>query len=170
MNKNATLLRKLNRLIILVVLFNIELFAYSQEYSSVLNSLDSAEAEHLQSLVEDLHPRIFVTQNNIQLLGGNNPTVAVCEVDAVNRLYENNPLYNEIEFLRIDIRNNSDLANTFSPTLMQSFSSLDYLLIFFQYDVCQDMSSSCLVPIVNQLLNNEQPQNINVIYRFEIIQ
>lgn len=143
---------------------------HSQEYPGILNSLNQSEAQHLESLVEAVNPTVYVTDAGVQTVGNGSTLVAKCEADAINKLYDVNASYNDVQLIRIDIRNLSDFNNVLKPSLFQSFTSLSYIYLFFQYDACGNQTSDCFQTLINQFLGNEQLSGVQVIYRLGIIQ
>jgi hypothetical protein len=142
----------------------------SQEYFSLLNSLNPTEAQALQTLVEGINPMLLITDNTVQSVGTGSALVAKCEITSLSKLYENNPLYNTVKLIRIDIFDESDLSNIIKVSDIKGFNSLQYILIFYMFDVCENQSIDCLPTLTNNFLNNEDIENIRVIYRLGIIE
>lgn len=152
----------------IVTLLNITLFG--QEYSTVIDNLSPSEAQQLQAFAETPQPGLLVLQNSIQAFGGSTPVVVLCEANATQSLYDNNASFNTVEFIRIDIRSASDLNNSLDISMLQSFSSLKYVYLFYQYDACGNLSQTCLSNLTVGFTGNTQLPGVTVIYRLEIIQ
>jgi len=170
MNKNLSPTSHQFRLLLLSLFLSVFTVTYGQEYPHVTNNMSQTDGQQLENLIEGLNPMVYLTQSEIQTVGNGTPIVARCEIDALNKLYEINPLFDDVQLLRIDIREASDLSNILKPSLLQSFSSLDYILIFFQYDACGNQTADCLQSLTAQFLDNEVTPGIQAIYRFGIIQ
>lgn len=89
---------------------------------------DEAQAMRLKSLSCDLNPTVYLDNHGIKVFG-ENPVCAVVTGGAVNKLYEENPLFRQIELIKIKIDNLSDLSGSINLSSLSGFPNLKYIQI-----------------------------------------
>lgn len=131
-----------------------------------LDDLPLEEAQHLQSLVQDNHPAIFLENGGMQVFGEGDPVVAFCDAQSIGMLYQSDPLFNQVELVRVLI---PDAATTFTLNLdeLQGFSSLEHVFAVFAYDACGSYSETCLPGILGGMIQGSASTPV-VIYELSI--
>lgn len=156
-NAILDLRKKITRAVLLTIItsiaFTLNMNAQTIEsLESKLASLNPAESAHLQSLIRDLHPSVNILQGLYKVSGPGPAEVATCDASSVSLLYENNPIFNQVELIKININSGSDLPSSIDITQLQSFTNLDYLLFVFSYDACGGQSDQCLSALLGKII------------------
>jgi len=165
-----TTVSTLKRNSIIVVLFFLSISVLkAQEYSQALSSMNVTEAQKIQSLVEELQPSLYVKQASIEQFGDQSSRVVFCEISSLERLYELNQEYQTVEIIRISVSNPSELSYSMDFKNLESFASLKYIYIVFQYDVCGGLSQSCIAGYANAMIQNISPK-VKLLYKLDIVE
>tara|TARA_R110002050_G_scaffold287932_1_gene439456 strand:+ start:2291 stop:2761 length:471 start_codon:yes stop_codon:yes gene_type:complete len=88
--------------------------------------LDNARFE---SLTTELHPNLYIEKEGIKAFGGRAPVCAFVEVESLGQIYDEHPLFREIELLTIKLRNSNGLHTPINLSLLAGFQNLKYILI-----------------------------------------
>ena len=160
--------------VIFIMLFIIgsAINGYSQtimSYQSAMQTLEPSAAAHLQSLVTDLHPSVYLTQGEITTYGEGAPLVAICDAASISLLYGDNPVLNQVELINITANSAAELPTSIDLTQLQGLAELKYLFIVFAYDECGDSSDDCLATKIEGIIQGTSAQ-ITVIYNLSIPQ
>ena len=77
-----------------------------------------------------LKPTIYVSDNRIKkVIGDSNPLRLKMEGNQINTLKSENPLFNSVELIVINIEKQSDLNGYFDVSSLQDFNSLKYIYV-----------------------------------------
>lgn len=131
-------------LILLFVLFSASLFAQNvQELNSFLAEAKKtndpaimSEAKHLESLIRDLQPTVYINNMSIE----NNEAQPVCaEVDAssVDQLSLQNELFIKVEIITIRLQSPSDLDFILDLSILTGFTNLKFVVFLCEFE-CTD--------------------------------
>lgn len=139
-----------------------------QKYSDIINNIlasndgqGTANAAHLESLIYDVHPKLYLNENGIINNNVSNPVCINAEPEALNYLYEPNPLFEQVELITIDISNAYELNFVFDVSALQGFSNLKYIMFYCSYN-CN--------PALIRLKMPDNENGITVFYHISIPQ
>jgi hypothetical protein len=99
-----------------------------------------AEAGHIQSLITDLQPTVYVG-NTTKASGETLPVRADVKAGSVAKLYLEDPLFEQVEMITIRINTPSDLATTIDLSAIQGFKSLKYVRILCSFECSAEQVS-----------------------------
>lgn len=121
--------------------------------AAVANSTYTDDLNKFNDLNYSLKPTIYIQNNSIVNVTENEIPLKVKLEDAqsFNIIKSNNPLFQTVELMVINIENSSDLNNGFDVSALQSFSSLKYI-----YIQCQEFNSS--VDQIQRFITNPRPE------------
>jgi hypothetical protein len=112
-----------------------------KEYSSLINSMTgtnkqvgSSEAKHLKSLVFDLQSKIYVNNHVSKTFGAESPACIDIDAKSTAQLYENNPLFSQVELITIKLDNLSDLNFVLDLSKLTGFRNLKYIQFFCSFN------------------------------------
>jgi hypothetical protein len=136
-------------------------------FQSAMQTLEPAEAAHLQSLVKNIHPTAYLSQGEITTYGEGAPVVAICDAASINMLYGNEPFISQIELIRVSANSMSDLPASIDLNQLEGLTDMKYLYVVFEYDACGGSADGCLASILEGIIQGTSSQ-ITVIYRLSI--
>jgi len=146
-----------------------EVFGLDETIASMLSSSDPevvAEGQHLQSLVYDLHPTIYVRNGNLTLPAGNIPECIDSDASSVWTLYEDNPQFNQVELITIRIEQESDLATVLNLDGLQAFTNLKYVYFMCTFEICS--SPGCEATMISQMVQGTGNPDLLILYKISI--
>lgn len=134
-------LKNLSMLIILTILTSTSLQAQSiMEFSSYLEQAKSStdplvvsNIAHLESLINDLQPTVFVG-NEIKSNGTSQPVCAEVKSTDVEKLSAENSLFNQVELITIVLNSPADLNFILDLSKLNSFINLKYVYFLCEFD------------------------------------
>ena len=146
-----------------------ELKSYMNEMRSSADPALAAEGARLKSLVSDLHPTEYLNWGQQKKASGGDPVVVRFDAKSVNRLYGNNPAYQNVELLKVKVGSPDELKSAIDLSRLPSGGSLKYLIIVFTYDVCGGGTDKCLSGKVRDMVTGAESPVV-VLYELSIPQ
>jgi len=119
-----------------------------------LESMDPADAAHLQSLIADLNLTLYLNEGQITSYGSGSPLVVKCDAASIGLLYESNPQFEQVELIQFIFSSASQLPGGINLDQLVSFSSLQHIYFVFKYNACGNQSDSCLESTILGLLQS----------------
>lgn len=110
--------------------------------------------EQLTSLLTEIHPSIYLSDGEITTYGNSAPEVLYCDVASINKLYDSEELYEQVQLIKLQIKSGEALPVIILANLV-SFTNLDYFYVEFTFDICGEQSDACLESIVQQNLSTD---------------
>ncbi|GAB1454296.1 hypothetical protein MASR2M47_43520 [Draconibacterium sp.] len=141
----------------------------AMSFDSAKQTLEPSSAEHLQSLVTNLHPNVYLSQGGFKTYGEGSPVVAICDAGSVNMLYSGDPVLSQVELINIKANSASDLPSSIDLTQMQGLTNLKYLMVVFAYDACGGNTDACLASKLEGIIQGTSSQ-ITVLFKLSIPQ
>ena len=135
-------------------------------FQTAMQSLEPAEAAHLQGLVSNIHPTAYLTKGNKTASKEGATIVAFCDAASVNMLYKNDPALSKVELVKITANSISGLPDVIDLNKLEGLTNLKYLLIEFEYNACGG-SNDCINSILEGIIQGTSSQ-ITVIYSHSI--
>jgi hypothetical protein len=122
--------------------------------STALKSASDDEDETPYQLLYSLKPTIYVKNNSIiQVTGPNKPvSLTTSDVNSLNILKIDNPLFNTVQILKIQLNEISDLNNYLDMSSIQGFSNLSYVYIMCYF--------KCTESQIRAFIKNASPETI----------
>lgn len=136
-------------------------------FENGIQSTELSDAAHLQSLVTDIHPSVYLSNGVLTTYGTGSPIIAICDASSVNKLYDNDPIFNQVELIRITINNSGQIPSTIDLERVSAFTNLRYLLLVFAYDECGTRTMDCLPSTLNSIIHGASSPII-VLYNLSI--
>lgn len=162
--------------IILVLLLGYGSSSHAQEIMQIdeaieqmLSSSDPAVFEqgmHLQGLVTNVQPAIYLTNGQSTAFGTGRPKVVFSDTHSLNMLYEGHASFNQVELIRLTVTTAGELPAAINLARFQGFDELKYLYVVFSYDACGDESDGCLSGILGPVI---QEADIPILYKLSIL-
>ncbi len=151
-----------------------------QSLDNYKTSLEPSTAEHVQSLVTDLLPSVFLSKGEVTTYGTGDPLVVYCDATSIHLLYESNSLFKHAEMLRMKINAPEELPSYLDIAGLHGFENLKYIFFQFTYNACGDSSDQCLGSKLGSIIvqsntrgttvmKQVSPQ-LSVIYQLSMIQ
>lgn len=139
------------------------------QYDEYLKTEGDSLANELKQLATELQVAIYLTDNQTQVKYGVGPTqVVYCDSESVPMLQNMNTDYNSVRLLSINVKDPGESNFTFNLSELVNFTSLQFILLTFQYDICGNLSDECLDPKSDETVQNPDGQPITVLYRLMI--
>ncbi|HZK09300.1 MAG TPA: hypothetical protein VFC92_14035 [Bacteroidales bacterium] len=130
---------------------------------TAMQLLELSSAAHLQSLVTEPHPTVYLTKGEIRASEELAPAVAICDAASVNMLYANAPSFSQVELVKIIASSIDDLPASIDLIKLEELTNLKYLLVEFAYDACDGSTNDCQTSILEGIIQGTSTQ-ITVIY------
>jgi len=106
-------------------------------YISVTAAADRLKATRLQSLVNDVHPAVYINEGKFTPIG-EAPLVAQIDAGAVNKLQEGHPSLATVSLLLIRFSNKEELqAFKLLPATVRGMTNLEYIVLSLGFDAAQ---------------------------------
>ena len=110
------------------------------EFSSKLAAMKASgnltavnEAAHINSLVTDMQPTVYVS-DVVNASGVSLPVRADVKAGAVSNLSIANPLFAQVELITIRINSQADLSTTIDLSSIQGFTNLKYVRLLCSFN------------------------------------
>lgn len=132
-----------------------ELKGESNNHGSIASkSAIDDEDETPYQLLYSLKPTIYVKNNSIiKVTGPNNPvSLTTSDVNSLNILKTDNPLFNTVQILKIQLNEISDLNKYLDMSSIQGFDNLSYVY-FMCYFKCTESQ-------IRTFIKNARPETI----------
>jgi len=137
--------------------------------ASMLASSDPlvvAEGQHLQSLAYNIHPTIFIRSGNLTYPEGSTAECVDSDASSVWTLYEDNPLFNQVELITIRIEQESDLATVLNLDNLQAFTNLKYIYFLCNFEICS--SPGCEAALISQMVQGSDNPEVLILYKISV--
>ena len=110
-----------------------------------------SQGMHLQSLLVNVHPALYINNGAFSPHGTSDPIVLYSDASSIQSLYDTHPLFSQVELIKISIENNLEIPDAVLLEQMTGFPNLQYVYVLFEYDACRSGNSSCLADILSQI-------------------
>lgn len=153
---------------LLLLMFFTDLSGQTVQSLDVALSADTEELQHLESLINDLNPTVYLQGTTVKAFGNGFPLVAECDTKSIGLLYDGNSLFNQVELIRIKIASSLEMAIlTMDLNNLTGFPNLKYLYLIYTFDACGDQADGCLAENAGKsITGNESP--VTVLYSLSI--
>lgn len=118
------------------------------------NETANSGFQNFLELNNNLRPTVYVDKNSIVNITGPEKPVKLkySNIQAFNKLNEDNSLLNSVELITINIENSNDLNNKFDVSKINDFQKLKYVFIKCNFN--------CSVDQIKQFVLNLEPEVI----------
>ena len=142
--------------IIILMIFSCRVSAQTiVSLNAYQSTLDPVEAEQFENLISGANPTIYLVDGTLEVFGEGAPLVTISDASSYNMMYNENTLYNQVQLVKLVITNPEETPSSIDLAQLQSFNSLTYFLITFEYNACGGFSESCLASIVESIIQGE---------------
>jgi hypothetical protein len=111
-----------------------ELNEYLEQAKKSTDHFDVEYANHIESLVNDLQPRVYISNTKIQS-DEQQPVCAEIKADAIDQLYQMNPTFAQVEFITIMIYNPEELNFILDISKLIGFTNLKTILFVCEFNI-----------------------------------
>lgn len=122
----------------------------------------------LHDLVTNINPIVYLSDGNLNAYGNGSPVVLEYESGGFARLYTENELFSEVKLINIKVNNSNELQNSLNLSRLAGFESLEYVVVQFTFDVCENSSDDCVAPHVQQMISGTPQNPVSVFYKLSI--
>ena len=136
-----------------------EIMHVEEAISEMLASDDPdifAEGMHLQSLLVDIHPSLYINNGELSPHGSGSPIVLYPDAYSIQELYNTHPLFTQVELITITIHDDQEIPDAVMLDQMTGFPNLQYVYVKFGYDPCQPGSSPCIADMLSQVFTGTE--------------
>lgn len=149
------------------------LLQLDRQIATMLASPNTAivnEGQHLQSLVADLHPTLYITKGEFAYYGGDYPVKVECDVASIAQLYQPLPSYSGVELIIIKVNNPAELSARLDPARLTAFTELKYIYFLCTFDVCPEFNQSrtCVENRLSPMLSGPGDATIIMLYKVSV--
>jgi hypothetical protein len=156
-------------LVIILFVFSVQNLSAQNliEYSSLINSMNETKqmsalsnAEHLRSLVYDLNSKLYINNQIENAVGITNPVCVKIDAQSIDKLYEENQLFNQVELITINLNDLNELNFFLDLSKLKSFTNLKYIQFLCSF--------KCDPLLINNLYQKISNTDIIVFYQISI--
>ena len=128
------------------------------------------EGQHLQSLVADLHPTLYITKGEFAYYGGDYPVRVECDAASITSLYQPLPSYSGVEIIIIKVKSPAELGAQLDLTRLTTFTQLKYIYFLCTFDVCPEFNQSrtCVENRLSPMLSGPGDATIIMLYKVSV--
>lgn len=134
-----------------------------------LSSPDPNQAKQgqwLQGLAFQHLPTLYFREKNITIPEDKVSVRIDSDASSIDRFYENNDLFNSIEYITIRIEKNYELSSQIDLSQMQSFNSLKYICFLCTFEICQ--GTDCEVAVIARMVKGLEDNPVLIFYNVSI--
>jgi len=124
-------------------------------------------ADYLRKLTYDLVPSIYLNQSNLKVDDEfGSPIRIVTDVKSIEKLYESNSLYDNVQIIIIQINKKDELTKFLRANSLNHFSNLKYVYISCSFELCDesDGKKACEKNNILSILDGELTPSITLVY------
>lgn len=149
------------------------LLQLDRQIATMLASPNTAivdEGQHLQSLVADLHPTLYITKGEFTYYGGDYPLRVKCDAASISNLYQPLPAYSGVELIIIRVTSPAELGAQVDLTRLTAFTQLKYIYFLCTFDVCPEFNQSrtCVENRLSPMLSGQGDGVMMILYKVSI--
>lgn len=149
------------------------LLQLDRQIATMLASPNTAivnEGQHLQSLVADLHPTLYITKGEFAYYGGDYPVRVECDAASITSLYQPLPSYSGVELIIIKVNSPAELSARLDPARLTAFTQLKYICFLCTFDVCPEFNQSrtCVEDRLSPMLSGPGDATIIMLYKVSV--
>jgi hypothetical protein len=147
---------------------------YSQGNAQNIKRMDSflaesnaAEISAFELLSENEGATLLVYDNVLELDGEFTAKVANVDLSSFGELYKQHPEFEDIELIRIRLKNPTDLNNKLEIGKLNQFNNLKYILLTVTFELCPENKTNieCQLSKINEMFTLSGESNSTIIFR-----
>jgi hypothetical protein len=139
----------------------------AKEFKNAVNTMRAssdaiiqAKAVHIESLVYNLQPKIYIKGGIEKTFEETAPICAEVDAQSVSKLKEADPLFSQVEMITIKINSPEELNFVLDFQTLQSFGMLKYVNFLCSFN--------CDPALINKSFTNDSEKGITVFYTISI--
>lgn len=153
------------------------LFAFSPVSAQTVESIDnyiknisSDEAQQLDDLIQGSNSTLFIYDNEFEIDGNSSPVIADVEIDLLDQLNNPNANFEDIELIRIKVRNSNDLKYKLDTGNLSHFKKLKYIYVLVTFDICPENQNNidCQKSEISKMISLPAGDN-SLVVLFEVV-
>lgn len=129
-----------------------------ENLETYLSQVDAREATHINMLVNN-SPSTLLIYNQIYEMDGESPMmIADVHLNSLEELYGDYPEFENVQLIRIKVRNEEDLDFNLELDELKSFTNLRYIYVIITYEMCppNGRNFDCEKERIKQLFTTSQ--------------
>lgn len=107
-----------------------------EHFDTYLNHVDAREATHLNMLANDSPSTLFIYNQSYEMSGESPMMIADVHLNSLNELYGDHPEFENVQLIRIKVRNEEELNFDLDLDELKAFSNLRYIYVVITYEMC----------------------------------
>ncbi len=107
-----------------------------ESVDNYIKNIDTAESQQLDNLIHGEISTLFIFGNEFEIDGNTSPIIADVALNSLNQIYSQNEKFNNIELIRIKVRNTDDLKSIINIGNLSHFPKLKYIYAVVTFDIC----------------------------------
>ena len=115
--------------------------AYAQTIESVDNykkKISKAESQHFNDLIKGSSSTLFIYGNEFRIKENTSPVIAAVALESLDQIYSTNAKFENIELIRIKVKNTNDLEYKIDLEKLSHFQKLKYIYVVITFDICTE--------------------------------
>ena len=101
-------------------------------------NISTDEAQQLDDLVKGKNSTLFILGNEFKIDGNSSPVIADVALESLDQIYSPNAKFENIELIRIKVRNTNDLKYKLNTENLSHFQKLKYVYVLVIFDICSN--------------------------------
>jgi hypothetical protein len=136
------------------------------------NSSNAPLANQLRKLSFDIIPTLYINNGIETLTESTNPLRIIADGNSLNKLYQENAQFNEVEIIIIRLKSLSELNLTLNSNQLNHFKNLKYIYFSCSFELCPEESESinCEKTKIEASINGDMPLGVVLLFSSEISQ
>ncbi len=107
-----------------------------ESFDNYIKNMSADESQQLDDLVNGENSTLFIFGNEFEIEGNSSPVIADVALESLNQIYSPNANFENIELIRIKVRNASDLKYILNTGELSHFQKLKYVYVLVTFDIC----------------------------------
>lgn len=150
------------------ILFVSQLSAQNVERLDDKFASDPDGTQFLHELVTNINPTVYVSDGDLNTYGDGLPVVLDYKSGGFDRLYTEDELFSKVKLIIIKVNNSNELQNSLNLSRLSGFKNLEYVVVQFTFDVCENGSDDCIAPLVQKMISETYQNPVSVLYQLSI--
>lgn len=130
--------------------------------------LTSKEDARLQTLVQDLHPAVYLVDKEMRVYG-DSPVVLFVDAESIKMLAGAEEVFEEVKLITLKLQSAKGESAKINVSQLKAFTNLKYILVQYEYDACGG-GDTCLDKKADAAITLPADSDVEVLYQLSIPQ
>ena len=100
--------------------------------------ISADESQQFSDLIKGSSSTLFIYDNEFKNNGNSSPVIADVALESLDQIYSTNAKFEDIELIRIKVRNTNDLKYKIDIEKLSHFQKLKYVYVVVTFDICTE--------------------------------